>query len=156
MKLSVEIRKMTHDDVEILSSIQKQAFLPLYERYHDAGNPFLRGPEDILTRLDNPIFQPFTILCDGAIVGGLWYRSQGKGLFFQNLEPGEYYLQRMFILPEKQGRKIAQKAIKLAEESLEGANASMWIFPLIWKRTVVATRLPVTRIREQGLRSNRV
>lgn len=43
--------------------------MTLYEKYHDEGNPFLRGPEDILRRL-NKYNRYFTIFCDGKIVGG--------------------------------------------------------------------------------------
>ena len=58
----IEVRRTTSEDAAVLFAIQKEAFLPLYERYHDAGNPYLRGIEDIAARLTHPAFRYFTIL----------------------------------------------------------------------------------------------
>lgn len=129
MSMEITVRKMQRADAEILSRIQTEAFRPLYERYHDEGNPCLRGMEDILRRLENPVNHPFTILCDGEIVGGLWYRSRGNGFYFDELKPGEYYLQRVFITPELQGRHIARRAILFSEKQLPGAAKSYVDFP---------------------------
>jgi len=117
----ITIRPTTSDDAPILAKLQKQAFLPLYERYHDKGNPCLRGVEDIAGRLDSPYFRYFTIEYDGDIVGGVLYKCKGRGPFFDELKPGEYYLQRVYVKPEMQGRKIAQTAILLCEKELPGA-----------------------------------
>lgn len=38
----IKLRQTTIDDVEILTEIQQKAFYPLYEKYHDEGNPYLR------------------------------------------------------------------------------------------------------------------
>ena len=104
------IRPTIEQDAEILCAIQKQAFEPLYERYHDEGNPFLRGTEDILKRLDTPFFRYFTILEDGKIVGGISYKCMGRVPFLDELKKGECYLQRVYIKPERQCNRIAQTA----------------------------------------------
>ena len=50
MDISIKITEAF--EAEELSKIQKAAFKPLYEKYHDNGNPYLRGAEDILCRLN--------------------------------------------------------------------------------------------------------
>jgi len=50
--MGIAIRTTLLDDVEQLLVIQKAAFKPLYEKFHDEGNPYLRGAEDILWRLN--------------------------------------------------------------------------------------------------------
>ena len=65
--MNISIRPTTAPEAEILADIQKAAFLPLYEKYHDKGSPYLRGAEDILRRL-NKHNRYFTILCNGDIV----------------------------------------------------------------------------------------
>lgn len=129
MSTIVTVREMQRADAEILSHIQKEAFRPLYERYHDEGNPYLRGVEDILRRLGHPLFHPFTILSDGEIAGGLWYRSGGSGFHFDELKAGEYYLQRVFINPGLQGKHIARKAILLCEKALPNPTRFYVDFP---------------------------
>ena len=75
--MSISIKITNTSEAEELSQIQKAAFKPLYEKFHDAGNPFLRGSEDILRRL-NKSYRHFTILLDGKIIGGIFYRLCGK------------------------------------------------------------------------------
>ena len=125
----VSIRKTTKDEADLLAEIQRQAFLPLYEHYHDAGNPALRGPEDILKRLNSPFFHCFTILYEGETVGGIIYKCQGGTPFQEELSPGEYYLQRVFIRPEYQGKHIARTAIRLCEKEFPDATAYFVDFP---------------------------
>lgn len=112
----IEVRTTTEEEAFLLSEIQKQAFLPLYERYHDKGNPCLRGIEDIVKRLNSVYFRYFTIFEDEEVVGGVLYKCKGKGPFFEQLCEGEYYLQRIYIKPERQCRGIAQTAILLCEK----------------------------------------
>ncbi len=117
----ITIRKTVAEDARILSDIQKQAFYPLYEIYHDSANPCLRGVEDVSNRLDSPYFRYFTILEDGVIVGGILYKCAGRGIFFEQLKKGECYLQRVYIRPDRQCKKIAQRAILLCEKELADA-----------------------------------
>ena len=41
----ITIRKAVREDVKRLSDIQKSAFLPIFIRYHDVGNPCLYGTD---------------------------------------------------------------------------------------------------------------
>jgi len=125
----VSIRETTQEDAVLLAEIQKQAFLPLYERYHDEGNPCLRGVEDIANRLPSPNFRYFTILEDDKIVGGVLYKCKGRGPTTGELQPGEYYLQRVYVTPGRQSKGIAQTAILLCEKHFSDAVKFTVDFP---------------------------
>jgi ribosomal protein S18 acetylase RimI-like enzyme len=128
--MTLDIRYTIPEDAGELALIQREAFLPLYEKYQDKGNPCLRGPEDVLNRLKHPQrFICFTIICDGEIIGGIVYRRKGNGVFFHALEQGEYYLQRVYIEPRMQGMKIGQRAIQLCETQLKDATKFYVDFP---------------------------
>ena len=127
--MNISIKPTTVSEAEELSKIQKRAFLPLYEKYHDEGNPCLRGVEDIANRLNSDIFRYFTILLDGEIVGGILYKCKGRTPFIDRLEEGQYYLQRVYIKPEYQCKKIAQTAILLCEKEFTNAKSFIVDFP---------------------------
>ena len=125
----ITIRTTTKEEALQLSEIQRQAFLPLYERYHDEGTPCFRGIEDVENRLNSPNFKYYTIFEDEEIVGGILYKCKGKGPFFDQLQEGEYYLQRVYIKPEYQCKGIAQTAILLCEKELTDAKMISVDFP---------------------------
>ena len=125
----ISVRPTVPDDADILCTLQKAAFQPIYERYHDKGNPCLRGPEDILRRLENPLFRYFTILDDGEIVGGIVYRCGGSTPFVSALQPGEYYLLRIYIRPDRQSRGVGKTAILLCEQAFPDARKYYVDFP---------------------------
>lgn len=125
----VTIRPTKEQDAKTLCEIQQAAFLPIYELYHDAGNPCLRGIEDITRRLHSPYFRYFTILENDEIVGGIFYKCIGRTPFYDGLEAGEYYLQRLYIQPERQSRGIARTAILLCEKEFPDAKKFTVDFP---------------------------
>ena len=107
--MSLSIRITDPSEAEELSKIQKAAFKHLYEKYHDEGNPFLRGPEDILRRL-NKFNRHFTILYNDKVVGGVFYRLYGKRSPTDEIGAGEYYLARIYIHPDYQNKLYRIKA----------------------------------------------
>jgi len=125
----IEIRRTLAEEAETLWKIQTEAFLPLYEKYQDEGNPCLRGVWDVAMRLENPAFRNYTVLEDGAIVGGILYKCEGSTPFREALQAGEYYLQRVYIRPERQGQKIAQTAILLTQADFPDAVCFYVDFP---------------------------
>ncbi|MBE6659535.1 MAG: GNAT family N-acetyltransferase [Ruminococcaceae bacterium] len=125
----IQIRQTILQDAELLHSIQKEAFFPLYERYHDAGNPYLRGIEDISMRLAHPGFRYFTILSDGEIVGGVMYKISGRTPFYDPMPRGMVYLSRIYVKPGLQGRGIARRAILLCEGEFPEAELFSVDFP---------------------------
>ena len=104
--MTVTIHPTLPAEAELLATIQKAAFKPLYDRYRDEGNPYLRGPEDILCRL-NRKYRQYTIECDGETVGGILYRLHGKRRPYDPLTEGEYYLGRVYVHPLYQNKGIA-------------------------------------------------
>ena len=116
----VLIRPTLREDVKKLSAIQKDAFLPLFIRYHDTGNPCLRGIEDITERLESDDFRCYSILENDSLVGGMFYKCSGSTPFGK-LGRGEYHLGRIYISPERQNRGIARRAIKLGEREFPDA-----------------------------------
>lgn len=126
----ISIRPTQKSDVNTLCELQRAAFLPIYEKYHDLGNPYLRGPEDISKRLDSPSFRYFTILAEtGEIIGGVLYRCKGKTPFIESLKEGEYYLTRIYIKPDRQGRGIGKSAILMCEKEFPDAVKFYVDFP---------------------------
>ena len=127
--MDITIRDTHPSEAEELIEIQKAAFFPLYEKYRDPGNPYLRGVEDILMRL-NENYRHFTILVGGKTVGAIFYRVHGKWFPETLLEDGEYYLGRLYIHPDYQGKGIAPKAIELAEQKFPNAKRFYVDFPI--------------------------
>ncbi|MBQ7010842.1 MAG: GNAT family N-acetyltransferase [Clostridia bacterium] len=126
--MEISIRPTVAEEADELAKIQKAAFLPLYEKYHDVKSPYLRGVEDILKRLDSK-HRCFTILCDGKIVGGIYYHLLPQGSKIA-LEAGEYYLGRLFIHPEHQCKGIGSTAIRLCETEFPEARGFYVDFPV--------------------------
>ena len=126
--MSLSIRITDPSEAEELSQIQKAAFKPLYEKYHDKGNPFLRGPKDILCRL-NKFNRYFTIVYDDKVVGGVFYRLYGKRSPSDEIGAGEYYLARIYIHPDYQNKGIARDAILLCEKEFPDAKFYYVDFP---------------------------
>lgn len=125
----ISIKTTTNDEIDVLTDIQKQAFKPLYERYHDASNPYLRGRENIEKRLCSDYFKNFTIYYNNEIVGGVLYKLKGATPFIDELKENECYLTRVYIKPEKQNLKIARTAILMCEKELTGRNIYYVDFP---------------------------
>lgn len=116
-RIDITLLPATAADADVLVAIQRKAFKRLYDIYHDDGNPYLRGSDEIIRWLKRPNCKVFRIHADGVLVGGVaaWERN---GL------PGEYYLARVYILPEMQNKGIATQAVLLCEA--EFPNASRW------------------------------
>ncbi|MBQ8409079.1 MAG: GNAT family N-acetyltransferase [Clostridia bacterium] len=125
----ISIRTTLPEEIDTLTALQKSAFLPLYEKYHDEGNPYLRGAEDILMRM-NENYRHFTIFCDNEVVGGIFYRVHGKYTPEKFLEDGEYYLCRIYIDPKHQNKGFANAAILLCEKEFPDAKRYFVDFPV--------------------------
>jgi GNAT superfamily N-acetyltransferase len=121
--MNIEIIPVVAADAEALAAIQKKAFKRLYDIYHDEGSPYLRGADEIRKWLERPNWQGYKILADGVLCGGVFFCEQ-------NGAPGEYYLARIYILPELQGKNIASTAILLCEQKVANANRWTLDFPV--------------------------
>lgn len=124
----IHIHRTLPEEVRLLATIQKEAFRPLYEKYHDPGSPYLRGEEDIALRLSSDIFRYFTIWENDEVVGGIFYRCRGRVLHGE-LQVGDYYLSRLYIRPDRQSRGIGRDAICLCEKEFPDARRYFVDFP---------------------------
>ena len=121
--VNVEIVSATVEDAEALVAMQRKAFQRLYDLYQDEGSPFLRGTDEILRWIERPNWRVYNIMADGDLCGGVSFCENSES-------PGEYYLARIYVLPEMQGKGIASAAILLCESTVENAKRWTLDFPV--------------------------
>lgn len=111
--MQVTLRLVQREEAEALWQLQIQGFAQLLERYQDLDtNPAAEPLEKTVMRLEQPQRFFYFILADEETVGAISVRDMGDG--WKKLGP-------LWVLPQWQGRGIAQAAIRLAEE-LHGAD----------------------------------
>ena len=106
--MDVTLRRASMDDAQLLWDMQRTAFRALYERYRDEGSPYLEPIESTQGRLMQPVTHYYVILADGQPVGGIRVRDFGA--------ERDKILGPLYVLPERRGEGIAQRAIRLAED----------------------------------------
>ncbi|MDR0531471.1 MAG: GNAT family N-acetyltransferase [Oscillospiraceae bacterium] len=118
MTISVEIARKR--GLRKLIAMQRAAFRPLYQLYRDEGSPYLRGRKEHaewLKRTDRYVYQ---ICADGKCCGGIVAFERENGVF---------YLARLYILPNMQGKGVGAQAIALLEAELPQARKWSVDFP---------------------------
>ena len=113
--MDIKLEKATNSDAQAIFDIQVMAFMPLLEKYQDYHtNPANETIERVITRINNPNGGFYRIIVDNKLVGAisiLWK------------EDGQFWISPMFILPDFQGKGIAQKAMTLIEEMFPQATS---------------------------------
>ena len=102
----VHLDEVRDDELTQLLEMQKEAFKPLYEKYHDDGNPYLENLERIQGRAARPNRHYYFIVKDGARVGAI---NVGHN------DPNEKkisFVSPLFILPKFQNQKIGYVALQ--------------------------------------------
>lgn len=117
--MNIIVEKAAMEDVSQLVSIQKQAFERLYQLYNDDTSPYLRGAEEFERWFDRG-HHVYKIYADGALAGGITVFDRGND---------EYYLARIYILPQMQRRGIAQSTIRLCEKNYPMAKRWFLDYP---------------------------
>jgi RimJ/RimL family protein N-acetyltransferase len=106
--MDITLVKAEEKDAGSLLAIQREAFMPLLEKYKDYDtNPAAEDIEKVYKRLNNRNGVFYKILFNNQLVGAIniiWREGQAI-----------YKISPMFILPEYQGMGIAQESIKIAE-----------------------------------------
>lgn len=106
--MDITLVKAEEKDAADLLAIQREAFMPLLEKYKDFDtNPAAEDIEKVFKRLNNRNGVFYKILFNNQLVGAiniLWREAEAV-----------YKISPMFILPEYQGMGIAQESIKTAE-----------------------------------------
>ncbi len=104
--MEVRLEKAVESDVDLIFEIQVKAFLPLLEKYQDFDtNPANETIERVIKRIVNPQGGFYKILQGKTVVGAI--------CVFWKEHKGHFWISPMFILPEHQGKGIAQKSISL-------------------------------------------
>ena len=114
----VILKLATEKEAGLLHQMQCEAFLPLYEKYHDDEmNPAKESLEKVMWRITGANGEYYLIQVDGEPVGAIRVarkkvqRGEEK-VFLSNVQ----YISPMFVLPKYQNQGIAQDAIKKAFE----------------------------------------
>ena len=112
----VTLKFATEKDVVLLHQMQREAFLPLYEKYHDDEmNPAKESLEKVMWRIIGANGEYYLIQADGETAGAIRVArkkvQRGKEkVYLENVQ----YISPMFVLPAFQNQGIAQAAIKKA------------------------------------------
>lgn len=116
----IELKLACAEDAPEIHAMQLRAFMPLYEKYRDdETTPALENVERVLGRIADPATKYFYIDADGQHAGAIRVQQFADAC---RISP-------IFILPEYQGRGIAQQAMKLAEAGFP--HARKWVLDTI-------------------------
>ncbi len=118
--MNITVRPAAPIDIPTLHAIQKEAFLPLYERYRDDNNPVNTPIERMLGWLGRENLYCYGIWLDDRLVGGVSVKK---------LSERQYYLTRLFVAPALQNRGIASAAIAQCEGFFPDAESWSLDFP---------------------------
>jgi GNAT superfamily N-acetyltransferase len=114
--MKMHLHKAVESDAESIFSIQKSAFQPLLNKYRDYDtNPANESIDRVLKRISNPNGGFYKILVDNTLVGAI--------CVFWKEKTTQFWISPMFILPEYQGKGIAQKGIVLVEKLFPQATS---------------------------------
>lgn len=101
-------------EIELLWQMQKEAFMPLLEKYRDYDtSPAAVTLDEVKRKLARPeMLGCWFILEDGEKVGSFYVKRSDP------IREGvpRFFLSNVFVLPAYQNRGIAQRAIRLVEE----------------------------------------
>lgn len=103
-------------DAELIHSMQINSFMPLLEKYQDFETSPANEPIDkVVHRIEQSYTDYYIIKVNGAAIGGIRIvKMQSK----------RYRISPVFILPEYQGKGIAQKTFAIIERIY--CDAEVW------------------------------
>ncbi|MDP4117036.1 MAG: GNAT family N-acetyltransferase, partial [Bacteroidota bacterium] len=105
--MHVQLQKAGANDCSQIHQMQCKAFECLLDKYHDYNtNPSAEPLEKVIQRMEQDFTDYYFIQLDGVKIGAIRViRLQG----------GVCRISPIFILPEFQGKRYAQQAIKITE-----------------------------------------
>ncbi|MEL7657589.1 MAG: GNAT family N-acetyltransferase [Bacillota bacterium] len=116
----VIFKKMKMEDLEEHMKLQRKSFLPLLEKYQDGEfNPANITREEMRRRIEDPNGFYFKILANDLCVGGVY-------AYLSNEERKEMCMSTIYIAPDMQGQRFAQKALNHLE-SICGDIRLWWL-----------------------------
>jgi GNAT superfamily N-acetyltransferase len=114
--METRIEKAIEMDAKDIFDIQFKAFKPLLEQYKDYNtNPANETIDRVIKRINNPDGGLYKIIYENILVGAICVYWK---------ENTEFWISPMFILPEYQGKGIAQETITLVEKLFP--HATTW------------------------------
>ena len=112
--MEISLKKATLDDAELIHRMQVAAFTPLLEKYQDYDySPAAETIDRTIQRLQSEHTDYYLILADANPVGAVR---------LIRLDGNRCRVSPLFILPEYQGHRVAQTAMKLLEILYPNAN----------------------------------
>ncbi|WP_188888642.1 GNAT family N-acetyltransferase [Paenibacillus radicis (ex Gao et al. 2016)] len=112
--MSVSLSKSGLEDAAVIHAMQIEAFLPLLENYRDYDTSPANEPIDlIVNRINQSFTQYYLIKNDGEAVGAI--RIVTKEIQVYRISP-------LFIVPDHQGKGIAQQVFALIEQMYSDAR----------------------------------
>ncbi|MER2030119.1 MAG: GNAT family N-acetyltransferase [Solibacillus sp.] len=113
--MGVSLCKATIDDAAKLHEMQVDAFMPLLEKYQDYDtNPANETLEKVITRINQPFSDYYLIKNSEDTIGGIRIIKMCNK---------SYRVSPIFILPEHQGKGIAQIVFALIEKKYHDARS---------------------------------
>lgn len=114
--MEISLIKSGLDDAETIHSMQIKSFMPLFEKYQDFETSPANEPlEKVVNRINQSFTDYYIIKLKDTAIGGI--RIVKKDI-------GAYRVSPIFILPEYQGKGIAQKVFEMVEQKY--TYARMW------------------------------
>ncbi|MBQ3583528.1 MAG: GNAT family N-acetyltransferase [Lachnospiraceae bacterium] len=120
MSEKIELVLATEEDAKLIHEMKYEAFLPLYQKYHDdETSPVLEKIEDVIRKIKKEGSDYYIIQLDGENVGAI--RISYRVL--QNSFVGSvFYISPVFILPEYQNRGIGYQVMQKIFEKYKKAK----------------------------------
>lgn len=108
MNGEIELKKAVKEDAQLLHKLQVEAFLPLYEKYHDDDmSPVKETLERVREKIEEDNSEFYLIYFEKQAVGGIRIRHHHKGVKVEHTS----WISPLFIIPTFQGKGIAQRVI---------------------------------------------
>ena len=108
--MAISLQKAGIEDAKALHAMQVKSFIPILEKYQDTEtNPASESLEKTLYRITDPLRGFYKILRGSVLVGGI---------AINHTAPKAIFLGPIFVDPDFQNQKIAQKALELIESIL--------------------------------------
>lgn len=104
---NIAIEKATLKDVPILTTIKKESFKPLYEKYKDEGNPYLTDESYIIEKMKNSNMIYYKIRLDDNICGGIRIIKKESNI---------YRIGVIYISSKYKNKRIAQTVLNMIFE----------------------------------------
>lgn len=111
--MKIELRPALLTDAKLLHFIQRMAFYSMYQKYGDDNSPYNNSVERMEYYISVHAGRIYKIAADDVIVGAVWYFVKSNDI---------YYLARIFVHPDMQGRGIAYEAIRMMEQKCPDAR----------------------------------